>query len=283
MTTCTTVANSMPAAAHRADTRAANQKSIERALSHMRTHLAEPLDLDQLATAASLSKFHFVRVFDELTGTTPLHFLSCLRMQRAKELLLNSEASITNICLEVGYASLGSFSKTFNSLVGLTPQDFRSLPKRLGPMQFAKAVWGFLASDTKVKGPALQGVVESPSRRRGFIFVGAFTEGVPQGAPYSGTVLLKPGAFRIRRPDVTEFHLLAAFIPFSADLLAIVTTLPVGLVASQRIQIIGAVETPPVHLSLRPMAPTDPPIVLALPALPPWRDAFARSPAAAAS
>src|SRR4030066_175369 len=61
--------------------------------------------------------------FDEITGTPPHHFLACLRMQRAKELLLQSESSITDICLEVGYTSLGSFSTTFRELVGFSPQE----------------------------------------------------------------------------------------------------------------------------------------------------------------
>jgi len=266
--------NVLAPSAHRADTVEAYQKSVERVIGHMRDHLEEPLDLDQLARIAAISKFHLVRVFDELTGTTPHHFLACLRMQRAKELLLGSELPITDVCLEVGYASLGSFSATFNSLVGISPQHFRALPKRLNPMQFAKAVWRFLASDQKLVGPTLEGEVEGPRHPRGFTFVGAFTNGVPQGAPYSGTVLLKPGAFSIQRPEVPEFHLLAAFIPLASDLSAIATTLPVGLVASQRVQQGSNLE--PARLRLRPFRAIDPPIVLALPALPPWRGVFSR-------
>ena len=72
---------------HRSDTVEAYTASVERVIRHMMAHLDEPLDLDQLARIAAISKFHLVRVFDELTGTTPGHFLSCLRMQRAKELM----------------------------------------------------------------------------------------------------------------------------------------------------------------------------------------------------
>ena len=74
--------------AHRDDTVGAYRKAVERAIGHMKQNLAEPLDLDELAGVAATSKFHLVRVFDEMTGTTPRHFLACLRMQRAKELLL---------------------------------------------------------------------------------------------------------------------------------------------------------------------------------------------------
>src|SRR2546425_11504786 len=225
---------------HRADTVEAYQKAVERVIGHMKQHLEDPLDLDQLARIAAMSKLHLVRVFDELTGTTPHHFLACLRMQRAKELLLRPEASITEVCMDVGYASLGTFSKTFSSLVGISPQAFRAMPKRLTLGQFAKAVWRFLATDRKISGQALDGRIEGPSRPRGFIFVGAFTGGVPQGVPFSGTVLVKPGAFRIERPTIPEFHLMAVLVPFTANLSAMISSLPVGLVASLRVQDLDA-------------------------------------------
>ena len=257
---------------HRADTVEAYQKSVERVIRHMKEHLEEPVDLDRIAQIAAISKFHLVRVFDELTGTTPHHFLACLRMQRAKELLLASDTSITNVCMEVGYSSLGSFSKTFNALVGLPPQEFRALPARLNALQFGRAVWRFLSSRRKEPGPQLEGSIEGPTRPRGFTFVGAFTRGVPQGIPYSGTVLMSHGTFRIKRPDVPEFHLLAVLIPFTANLTAMITNLPVGLVASLRLQDQSAPGSPAPRLRLRPLRLTDPPIVLALPALPPLWD-----------
>ena len=71
-----------------------------------------------------------------------------------------------------------------------------------------------------------------------------------------------------------EFHLLAAFIPLSADLSTIVTTLPVGMVASLLVQNTDAGAPAQPRLRLRPVRPTDPPIVLALPALSPWRGMF---------
>jgi AraC-like DNA-binding protein len=270
------LAEQLAAAGHRADTVAAYQAAIERVIACMKARLAEPLDLDQLARVASMSKFHLVRVFDELTGTTPHHFLACLRVQRAKELLLAPDASITDVCVEVGYASLGTFSKTFNSLVGVSPQQFRAMPKRLTVKQFATAIWHYLASDRKVSGPRLDGVVENPSGLRGFVFVGAFTEGVPQGAPFSGTVMVKPGAFRIERPAMPEFHLLAVLVPFSANLSAMVASLPVGLVASLRVRNSACESMEKPRLILRQLRATDPPILLALPALPPWRETLAK-------
>jgi AraC-like DNA-binding protein len=256
---------------HRADTAEAYQAAIARVIRHMKAHLEESQDLDELAAIAMISKFHLVRIFDELTGTTPRHFLSCLRMQRAKERLLDSTVPITEICMEVGYASLGSFSRTFSGLVGLSPQEFRAMPKRLTTAQFARAIWRYLAARREITGPVLEGIVEGPVRPRGFIFVGTFTGGVPQGVPDSGTVLIKHGKFRVERPKVPEFHLMAVLVPFSAKFMDMAANLPVGLVASLRLRIedLDASQKPCLHL--RPMRATDPPIVLALPALPPLK------------
>ena len=237
----------------------------------MQTHLAEPLDLDALAQIAAISKFHLVRVFDEITGTTPHHFLSCLRIQRAKEMLLKSDAAITEVCMEVGYNSLGTFSRTFTELVGVPPQEFRALPKWLTAAQFAAAIWRYLAQRKRISGPAIEGVVEGPSRLKGFTFVGTFPRGVPLGVPASGTVMVGRGKFRIERPAAEEFHLLAAFVPLSAKLAEMVVNIPISLVASLRVQneSLHLKEVP--RLKLRPLRRTDPPIVMALPALPPLR------------
>ena len=213
-------------------------------------------------------------MFDEITGTTPHHFLACLRIQRAKELLLNSTAPITEVCLAVGYNSLGTFSKTFSDLVGVSPQEFRALPKRLTAAQFATAIWRYLAARRNIAGPVIEGVVEGPRRSKGFTFVGTFTRGVPLGVPFSGTVMVGQGKFCIERPAVPEFHLLAAFVPLSARLAEMVVNIPISLVASRRMQQENSVAKDTPCLRLRPLRPTDPPIVMALPALPPLRSSF---------
>jgi AraC-like DNA-binding protein len=256
---------------HRADTSEAYEAAVERVIRRMKSNIAEPLALDQIAEIAAISKFHLVRVFDEITGTTPHHFLACLRMQRAKELLLNSKISITDVCLEVGYNSLGTFSKTFSELVGLSPQDFRAMPKRLSAKQFATAIWRYLAARGKIAGPAIEGVVEGTHSTKGFTFVGTFTRGVPQGVPASGTVMISKGPFRIERPEVPEYHLMAALVPFSAKLADMAVNLPISQVASLRIRNSMVPPTEKPSLRLRPLRPTDPPIVLALPALPPFQ------------
>ncbi len=132
-------------------------------------------------------------------------------------------------------------------------------------------IWSYFAGRKKISGPVIDGVVEGPSQPKGFTFVGTFTSGVPLGVPLSGKVMIGPGKFCIERPARPEFHLLAALMPLSASLAEMAANLPISFVASLRVQNAppGAAAKP--HLHLRPLRPTDPPIVLALPALPPLR------------
>ncbi|MEO8450296.1 MAG: AraC family transcriptional regulator [Gemmatimonadota bacterium] len=87
--------------------------------------------LDEVARVAELSPWHFSRRFAEAFGETPHEFLTRLRIERAKRLLLEHGHSVTRICFEVGYESLGSFSSRFLSLTGQSPIAFRRAAHRL--------------------------------------------------------------------------------------------------------------------------------------------------------
>lgn len=86
---------------------------------------AQPIDLNALARAANLSKFYFARAFAEAYGETPRAYITRRRIERAKDLLRAANLTITEICLLVGFESLGSFSSRFRELVGATPSDYR--------------------------------------------------------------------------------------------------------------------------------------------------------------
>jgi AraC-like DNA-binding protein len=83
------------------------------------------ITLEHAAGQACLSPFHFNRVFTRAFGETPHEFVTRMRIEEAKKLLLAENQSVTDICLEVGYESLGSFSSRFRSLTGLSPAAFR--------------------------------------------------------------------------------------------------------------------------------------------------------------
>jgi AraC-like DNA-binding protein len=86
---------------------------------------SEPLVTAVLAREASLSPWHFHRLFTQAFGCTPHDFLSQLRIDCAKRLLASGSYSVTDTCIAVGYSSLGSFSRKFTAAVGRAPQDYR--------------------------------------------------------------------------------------------------------------------------------------------------------------
>jgi AraC-like DNA-binding protein len=93
---------------------------------------AEPLDLDRLARRAGCSRYHFLRAFAETYGQTPGRYLTYRRIERAKDLLRTANLTVTEICLLVGFSSLGSFSSRFSRVVGLSPSAYRAQAVRAG-------------------------------------------------------------------------------------------------------------------------------------------------------
>lgn len=89
-----------------------------RARDMMDRAYAEPLDIPALARIAHVSEAHFIRTFRDTFGETPHQYLRRRRVERAMFLLQETNRSITDICLEVGFNSLGTFSRTFRQIVG---------------------------------------------------------------------------------------------------------------------------------------------------------------------
>jgi AraC-like DNA-binding protein len=86
--------------------------------------------LEQAAREACLSEFHFHRLFRATFGETPHDFLTRLRMDRARRMLA-SERSVTEVCFEIGYGSLGSFSSKFRAQFGRSPVEFQREVRRI--------------------------------------------------------------------------------------------------------------------------------------------------------
>lgn len=81
--------------------------------------------IEQVAREAAISPFHFIRQFEALFGLTPHQFRTRQRLERAKVLLAAGHQSVTEVCLEVGFSSLGSFSELFRRRVGVPPSAYR--------------------------------------------------------------------------------------------------------------------------------------------------------------
>jgi transcriptional regulator GlxA family with amidase domain len=86
---------------------------------------AEPLDLDALARAAHVSPRHFSRSFRQTFGETPHRYLLTRRVERACHLLRTTDMQVAEVCLAVGFRSVGSFTTTFSRLVGISPTEYR--------------------------------------------------------------------------------------------------------------------------------------------------------------
>lgn len=97
-----------------------------RARDEMDRRYAEPLDVPSLAAAAHLSASQFGRVFKDTFGETPHRYLQRRRVERAMTMLRQTDGPVTQVAWDVGFARLGTFSRTFSSAVGCSPSEFRA-------------------------------------------------------------------------------------------------------------------------------------------------------------
>ena len=118
--------------------RSTSHESLQHARELIDTEYRQPLDLDELARAANFSRYHFLRAFRRAFHATPHEYLTRKRIERAKELLAESELTVTEICFEVGFESLGSFSALFHNIVGWSPSIYRARAwqMRKNPLKF---------------------------------------------------------------------------------------------------------------------------------------------------
>ena len=102
-----------------------SNRRLLRARDAMDLSYAQPLDVAALARIACVSEAHFIRTFRATFGETPHRYLQRRRVERSMFLLRESDRSVTDICLDVGYTSLGTFSRRFREIVGQSPLAYR--------------------------------------------------------------------------------------------------------------------------------------------------------------
>lgn len=252
------------------DTLASHTSAVVRAIDEMRQDPCAELDLTRLARVAAMSRFHFSRVFRNITGITPARFLAALRIEAAKHLLLHTSTPVTSVCLEVGYNSLGTFSRLFTEFVGANPTAFRRLRERLSRRTVDELIASFIARSHRPLSNAIYGSINAPADFAGVAFVGLFTSAIPKGSPLSGTLILQTGRFLLDNvgPANTRFALAVA-LPLAVDPLTY-------LLPSQRQVLVARLPVPPgdssgravhLNLTLRPLDRLDPPVLTALPLL----------------
>jgi AraC-like DNA-binding protein len=102
------------------------RERVERTAAILRTHLAEPPDIEALGTQVGCSSFYLSRIFSKEMGMTIPQYLRQVRIEKAAELLLSGRHNVTEAAMEVGYSSLSHFSKAFCTTIGCCPALFPS-------------------------------------------------------------------------------------------------------------------------------------------------------------
>jgi AraC family transcriptional regulator len=246
----------------RPDTVLSYERAVGRSIAAMRERMEEDLSLKDLAGEAFISLFHFNRIFRQLVGIPPCQFLGALRLQEAKRLLLTTDASVTDICFQVGYNSLGTFTRRFTSLVGTSPRHLRALARRRSPP--LSELPPLLTRD--FSGPAVRGVVEADNGFRGVTFAGLFESAIPQGCPVACTLAAAPGAFAIPGCPDGNFFLFVAALPLTSDgrEQSLGDTVLRGCSRGSMVQVRNGQADLPVAIGLRPAELLDPPLLISL-------------------
>lgn len=244
-----------------------HREAVEKVLEHLRERPGDPLLLDEMAELARMSRFHFNHRFRQITGLSPRQFQTALRLQASLHLLLTTALSVTEVCLAVGYESLGSFITLFTTTFGLAPQRLRglapSLEVPLGELlRGCSRDFGHLAIPD---GP--QGRIEAGDFD-GLVFVGLFARRLPTAAPAACTLLTHPGPYVLPAPAEGRYFLMSAGLAPTRPVrdLLLADDLPRAATAAAWHCRPGK-DTELPTLRLRPPEKIDPPIQLVLPLL----------------
>ncbi|RRO16741.1 AraC family transcriptional regulator [Saccharopolyspora rhizosphaerae] len=177
-------------------------------------HAREPITLSDIADHVGYSPFHLARAFERAHGLPPGKFLAAHRFQHAKKLLLETDERVADICCEVGFSSVGTFTRRFTADIGLSPVSFRRLPDLLSDAPPRPVLVPGLAP----AGGVVTGAVHlSPCARAAVgsdaaIYVGLFAQRAPRGVPVVGALLDERGRFELTGiPTGTYWLLSTAF------------------------------------------------------------------------
>jgi AraC-like DNA-binding protein len=186
------------------------EAAVERVIHAMRENLGEQITMDDMASTAMFSKFHFSRIFLRVTGISPGRFLSALRLQEAKRLLLTTSMTVADISHLVGYNSIGTFSSRFRSSVGVSPSEYRQYSGLVAPLAAPEP-------DGARPGVVRGHLWSTPGCRPGPTVVGLFSSRIAQGVPICHITRLGIGPFEIHDVPPGNWHVLAHAVEAGYD------------------------------------------------------------------
>lgn len=246
------------------------RSEIDDVIAFLQRQLYEPLSLSQLAQYAGYSPFHFSRIFKERMGLSPQHYVSALRLQRAKELLLSTPLSIRDIGLEIGQQSLGTFTTRFTQRVGISPSQFRNswrqADQHLMLLQHLKH-WQ-VRHPIASRRTRVEGVIRTKEPFEGVVLVGLFPKPIPEGYPLYGTVLSAPGRFRFTEVKPGTYYLMATSVSWKMKATEVLVPLTTLRFRSRKPIVVDFEASVPFQeVTLHPPRLDDPPILISLPLL----------------
>jgi AraC-like DNA-binding protein len=218
-----------------------------------------------MAAVAYMSRFHFIRTFRQITGVPPRRFLSALRVEAATRMLLNTDHTVTDICLDVGYSSLGTFIRRFSGVLGISPMKLRMLGHASAQnlLEHAGDRTGSAAGDPDT---AVGGRIEAPASFSGPIFVGLFRTPIPEGAPVACSISLQPGVYAMAAVPPGQYYVLAVGLPWPVTMNDYFRY-SAALRGGGELVSVGDCNVECQDICLRTAVPTDLPILVNLPVL----------------
>lgn len=247
----------------RTDTVEFHTHAVQRVIRAVRDRLDESITLKEMASLAYMSRFHFIRTFRQVTGLPPRRFLSALRVQSATRMLLNTNHRVTDICLDVGYNSLGTFVRRFSDVLGVSPKKLRSMGGAPAGDFFHEAN---LQEAAPTVGPTVTGRIRAPESFSGPIFIGLFPTAIPEGAPVACAFRSSPGLFEIVHAPRGRHYLFAVGLPWPASIKDYFTG-DSALRGGGEAVCVDKEVVECSEINLRVAMSTDPPILVNLPAL----------------
>lgn len=249
-----------------------HRSAIVELICAMRCDPTAPFRSAVAARRLDTSASNLIHAFTQVAGISPLRFRAALRIELAKRLLLESDAPVTHVCFDVGYGSVGTFTRTFTAAVGLSPTRFRELAEARpdGDLSGLPETARYPGPEA---GPATRVEIEVTAdalAARSVIVAGLFREGVPAGWPIDGCSSRGGSSLQLSWPHrLRSVSLLVAGVsasprgdvwrPMPGDVSVFAIRLRRG--ASRELSKL------PIHARLRQLRATDPPLLVAFPLL----------------